>query len=67
MNLNKIAGFLLIIQGIWMILDKSVGFGFLVNREAEGLALYSYAVPLMLFGLYMLLHKSKKHNDKDDK
>lgn len=65
MNLNKIVGLLLVIQGIWMTIERNVGFGFVVNREANGLALYGITIPLIFFGIYMMFYASKE--DKKSK
>ena len=55
--MNKIIGIFLIVQGIWMITDGSVGYGFGISQKVDGLALYAYAVPIIIVGLYFFIRK----------
>ena len=58
-SMNRIIGIFLIIQGIWMIADGSIGHGFNINQKVDGVALYAYSIPIIIIGLYFFIRKNE--------
>jgi hypothetical protein len=58
--MNILFGMLLIVNGLWMIKDKEIGYGYTIGKEVHGWELYAYTVPLIFFGIYVIYSEFKK-------